>query len=212
MSKAAADTLEKVSGEFEGEILADLQEGRGQALAIVESARKETAEAVAKILETSVKQAESLKRQVIGAAELEARNAQLKSLEKTINEVFDIAVKEVASTSGARSEEALSQLVKEGLDVIGAKAKVSCESKDRKAVSSAIRKLGGGQVKLTLEEKGIEAIGGVVFATTDGSVKFDNTFEARLERMRPSLRKEVAGILTVVSVQAFSADLSRDKD
>ncbi len=195
MSKAAADTLEKVSGEFEGEILADLQEGRGQALAIVESARKETTEAVAKILETSVKQAESLKRQIIGTAELVERNAQLKSLEKALNEVFDIAVKEVASSSGARSEEALSQLVKEGLDVIGTKAKVSCGLKDRKAVSSAIRKFSGGDIKLTLDEKSIDAIG-VVLTTTDGSVKFDNTFEARLERMRPSLRKEVAGILT----------------
>ena len=93
MSKAAADTLEKVSGEFEHEVLADLEEGRKESFAILETSRKETSEAVAKILETSVKQADSLKRQVIGSAELEARNTQLRTLERAVNEVFDQAMK-----------------------------------------------------------------------------------------------------------------------
>ncbi len=196
MSKAASDTLEKVSQEFEVEVLADLQEGRGQAQATVESARKETAAAVQKILETSVKQAESLKRQIVGAAELESRDAQLRSLEKAVNEVFGRAVDELQAGSGSTYEKALAQLVKEGLDVIGPRAKVSCNSRDRKAVSAAVRKLTGGQVKLTFDDRSIETIGGVVLVTPDGSVRFDNTFEARLERTKSTLRKEVASILT----------------
>ncbi len=196
MSKAASDTLEKVSGEFESEILADLQEGRGQALAIIESARKETAQAVVKILGTGIKQAESLKRQIIGAAELEARNNQLKSLEKAVNEVFDMAVKEVGEASGLRYENSLTRLVKEGSEIIGPKAKVYCSPKDRKALSAVMRKLRGGQFKPMLDENGISTIGGVVLTAMEGSVRFDNTFEARLERMKPSLRKDVAGILT----------------
>ncbi len=195
MSKAASDTLEKVSGEFESEILADLQEGRSQALAIIDSARKETVEAVAKILETGVKQAESLKRQIIGAAVLEARNNQLKSLEKAVNEVFDMAIKEVGEASGLRYENSLTRLIKEGSEIIGPKAKVYCSPKDRKALSAVMRKLSGGQFKPMLDEKGISTIGGVVLTAMEGSVRFDNTFEARLERMKPSLRKEVAGIL-----------------
>jgi len=75
MSKAASDTLGKVSGEFEAEVMADLEAGQRDALSRIESARKEATEAVSKILETSVKQAESSKRQIIGAAELAARNA-----------------------------------------------------------------------------------------------------------------------------------------
>jgi V/A-type H+-transporting ATPase subunit E len=47
-----------------------------------------------------------------------------------------------------------------------------------------------------LSEDSIETIGGIVLSNADGTVKFDNTFESRLERMRPALRKEVAGILT----------------
>ncbi len=195
LSKAAADTLEKVSGEFEAEVLADLEAGRAEALAKVESARKEAAEASAKILETGEKQAESVKRQIIGSAELEARNAQLRSLERAVNEAFELAAKQISEASSASYEKAIGGLIEEGLGVIGPRARVQCSSKDRKAVSSAIRRL-GSSAKVTLDDEPAETMGGVVLTTPDGTVRFDNTFEARLERMKPTLRKEVAAILT----------------
>jgi V/A-type H+/Na+-transporting ATPase subunit E len=195
LSKAASDTLAKVSREFEAEVLADLEAGRSETLAKIEAVRKETAEAVGKILETGEKQAESLKRQIIGSAELDARNAQLRSLERAVNEAFDLAAKQISSESGASQEKALASLIQEGLDVIGPKARVQCAAKDRRAVSSAIRKL-GSKAKLSLDDEEIDTTGGVILTTPDGSVRFDNTFEARLERMRPTLRKEVAAILT----------------
>jgi V/A-type H+/Na+-transporting ATPase subunit E len=194
MSKAAADTLEKVSGEFEGEVLADFENGRKETLARVESVRKEAAEAVAKIIETSMKQAESVKRQIVGTAELEARNAMLKSLEKAINEAFERATNEISSSRGAEYERALERLLQEGLDVIGSRANVMCASKDRKAVASAVKKL--SKDKVTVDDEPVETIGGVITTTPDGSIRFDNTIEARLERMRPILRKEVAALLT----------------
>ena len=195
MSTAASDTLAKVSGEFETEVLADLEAGRTETLMKIEAVRKETAEAVSKILESGEKQAESVKRQIIGSAELNARNAQLRSLEKAVNEAFDLATKQISSESGASQDKAIVSLIQEGLDVIGPSARVQCAAKDRKAVSSAIRKF-GGMAKLSLDDEQVYAIGGVVLTTPDGSVRFDNTFEARLERTRPALRKEVAAILT----------------
>lgn len=196
MSRATADTLEKVSREFEAELLAELQEGRGEALSTVESSRREAKVIVTKTLETSVKQGDSLRRQVIGAAELEARNVQLKALEKAVVEVFEAVMKELEEGSGARYEASLTQLVREGLEVIGPEARISCRSEDRIAVSAALRKLGGRRSRLVLEEKDIDTIGGVVLTSMDGSVRFDNTFEARLERMRPTLRMEASAILT----------------
>ncbi len=194
MSKAAADTLEKVSGEFETEALADLEKGRRETLAKVESARKDAAESVAKIIESSLKQAESAKRQIVGAAELGARNAQLKSLEKAVNEAFERATKEISSSGGERYERALERLIQEGLDIIGPRANVRCASKDKRAVASAIKKL--SRAKISMDDEPVETNGGVVITTSDGSVRFDNTLEARLERMRPTLRKEVATLLT----------------
>jgi V/A-type H+-transporting ATPase subunit E len=196
VSKAAADTLQKVSAEFEAEVLSDLQAGRDQAIQNVQAVRKETSEAVAKTIEGGERQAESVKRQIIGSAELEVRNAQLKSLETAVNDVFDSAVRRISSLSDSAIESSLTALIMEGIEVIGPRAVVHCSAKQRKAVSSAVRRLNKGHVKLTVHDKGIETIGGVILATSNGSVKFDNTFEARLERMRPTLRKEVAGILT----------------
>ncbi|MGD0477705.1 MAG: V-type ATP synthase subunit E [Nitrososphaerales archaeon] len=196
MSNAMAGTLEKVSGEFESELLGELQKGKRQALSAVESSRREASVAVTKILDASVKQAESLRRQIIGAAELEARNTQLKTLEKAVVEVFDAAVKELEKVSGARYDRSLTQLVKEGLEVIGPRARIYCRPKDREAVSAVLHKLGGSQSKLVLEEKSADTDGGVVVTSMDGSVRFDNTFEARLERMRSVLRMEVSAILT----------------
>jgi hypothetical protein len=53
-----AGTLEKVSGEFESELLAELQKGKGQALSAMEASRREASVAVTKLLDVSVKQAE----------------------------------------------------------------------------------------------------------------------------------------------------------
>jgi V/A-type H+-transporting ATPase subunit E len=195
LSKAASDTLEKVSGEFEQEVLSDLEAGRAETMAKLESLKRETEEAVSKILETGMKQSDSVKRQIVGAAELEARNIQLKALEKAVRGAFEAAMKGISESTGASYEKAMARLIQEGLDVIGPRAKVRCSSKDRRAVASAVKKLSGNE-RVTLEEDPIDTIGGVVLTTSDGSVRFDNTFEARLERMRPTLRKEVAAVLT----------------
>ena len=194
MSRAASDTLEKVSGEFEAEVLADLESGRKETLTKVESVRKDAAESVAKMVESSLKQAESVKRQVVGAAELQARNTLLRSLEKAVNEAIERATKEISASSGDRYERALGRLIQEGLDAIGPNVSVRCAPKDSKAVASAVKKL--SKANVTMDDEPVETIGGVIMATPDGSVRFDNTFEARLDRMRPTLRKEVAALLT----------------
>lgn len=196
LSKASGDTLQKVSNEFEGEVLADLQEGREQSLAIIGAAKKEAKEEVSKILEASVKQAEALKRQITGAAELEARNARLKVLEKAVNEAVAEAVSKVSKLDEKRYEEALARLITEGVQVIGPGAVVSFSSKDRKAVSALLRQPSREHDKLTASEDDLKTAGGVALATSDGSIRFDNTFEARLERLRPTLRKEVADLLS----------------
>ncbi len=195
MSKAASDTLDKVSSEFEGEAVADLEAGRKEASSAIEAVRRATAEAVAKIIETGDKQSESVRRQIVGAAELETRNAQLRSLERAVSEAFDSAMKEISKSPGAAYEKALARLIQEGLEVLGPKATLQSAAKDKRAVAAAVKKI-GGKARVSLDAKPIETIGGVVLTTSDGSVRFDNTFEARLERMKAALRKEVAAVLT----------------
>ena len=116
-------------------------------------------------------------------------------MERGVNEAFDLAAKQIASSSSSSYEKAVTGLIEEGLAVIGPKAKVQCASKDRKAVAAAIKKL-GSRAGVTFDDAPVETMGGVVLVTPDGSIRFDNTFEARLEKMRPTLRQEIAAILT----------------
>lgn len=195
MSNSTADTLQKVASEFEGEVLTEMQGGRDQSLALIQASKKETAEAVSKILETGDKQAEALKRQIIGAAELEARNSQLRVLEKAVEEAFSSAVSQIPKLEGKRYEEALKRLLTEAIDVIGPNALVSTNARDAKEVFSIAKGIKGERARLTPGDKRLDTIGGVVLTTPDKSVRFDNTFEARLERLRPTLRKDVAAVL-----------------
>ena len=202
MSEAAKTTLQKVADAFQDELLADLQDGLSQSQERVDTVSRETNGAVSKILETSARQAESLKRQLIGSAELESRNGQLKALEAEVNRVFSEAMRLLSTLSPSSYESAVTRLVEEGVQVIGPRATVSCNDRDKKLLSSVVKKLSKGVVKLTVGRTNISTIGGVVMSSPDGTVSFDNTFEARLERTRQDLRREVAGVLTSKVLEA----------
>jgi V/A-type H+-transporting ATPase subunit E len=195
MSTVASDTLDRVAGEFEQEILDDLQDGRTQALALVDSTRKVASEEAEKIITNGHKQGESLKRQIIGTAELGVRNSQLKAMEVVVNEVIETAVRGIEKAPPSRYESAILRLIEEGIEVIGPQAVISCRSRDRTSVENAVRKLGKERVKLSVSPETIETNGGVVLSAGNGSIRYDNTFEARLERMRPTLRKDVGALL-----------------
>ncbi len=174
----------------------ELEDGKREARKRLLEVRRETEEAVAKIKETSTKQADSLKRQILGSAELESRNMQLRALEESVNEVFADALGRLSETSPQAREKSLTALIREGVVIIGGHANVTCSERDRKVVSAIIKNMNKGSTKLALDDANLETLGGVVLSSPDGAVKFDNTFEARLERLRPLLRKQVAEILT----------------
>ena len=162
---------------------------------IVKSTEKETFEAVTKILQTGVKRAEALKRQIIGTAELEVRNARLETVEEAINQAFSTAISRIKA-SPARYGKSIVKLINEGMNAIGPKAVVVCKLEDRELVTSIVRGLNKGPVRLTVDSNNLDTVGGVILSTSNGSLKFDNTFEARLRRMKSELRKEVAAQLS----------------
>ena len=50
--------------------------------------------------------------------------------------------------------------------------------------------------RLTLSPDSLNCIGGVMIASADGNIRFDNTFEGRMERLAESLQRSVAERLT----------------
>lgn len=189
-------TLDKVSSELLNEVDAELESGRKEALERMRAVLQETKSKSAKILETGDRQADSARRKILGAAELKSRNDLLRTLEEASNEVFQEALKNL-SRSSDRYEKSLERLIREGVAVIGTDAIVECNERDRDPVAAIIKAMNRAHgSKLTMAEKSIKTIGGVVLHSKDLSTRFDDTFETRLERMRPQLRSEVVKLLS----------------
>ena len=66
--------------------------------------------------------------------------------------------------------------------------KVFTNSKDRDTVQSALSRFPGSE----LSSENIDCIGGVKLESKVGSMKFDNTIDAKIDRLKPLIRKEIA--------------------
>ena len=61
-------------------------------------------------------------------------------------------------------------------------------SKDRDVVQSTLGSFAGSE----LSSETIDCIGGVKIQSKDGAMKFDNTIDAKIDRLKPLIRKEIA--------------------
>jgi V/A-type H+-transporting ATPase subunit E len=187
-------TLSKVSEEFLSEVYSDIKNASQELLEITEKEMRDVKESFTKIIESAQKQAESLKRQIIGSAEIEARNYQLRVLEDAVVAVINSALERLQKIEQERYEEALSKMLHEAYETIGKECIVYCNKKDRSLVSSLVKKLKLGKISVSPEH--IDTAGGIVVESKDRTIRFDNTVEARIERMKQELRKEISSILS----------------
>lgn len=190
-------TLDKVASEALAELVAEIDSGKKDAQERLAAMTRGTKAEVAKILDGGEREAESIRRQILGSAELEARNSTLRALEEASNRVIQESLSAVTEKRPEAYQKALARLISEGALVIGKDASVLCNAKDRKLVGSVVKELNNQNgMELTVSEDGIEAIGGVVLRSSDGTIRYDNTLEARLERIKPELRREIVNALS----------------
>ena len=193
-------TVKKVSEEARSELFTELSGGRTLAAEAVTKRLNETIAEVQRIIEQQERRADALKRQIIGAAEMSARNRSLEIVEDNLNISFEEAMKKLKAASENQGyEKVLRALVLEALDQVGGESFVlhsnSRDQKTLKKIAETISK--ERNVKISIDASPFEkTVGGVVVNSSDGYVTFDNTFEARLERLKPSLRKQIAQIFT----------------
>ena len=83
----------------------------------------------------------------------------------------------------------LKSLLDESTQVLGtSEVIVFTNSKDRDVVQSTLANFAGSE----LSSETIECIGGVKIQSKDGAMKFDNTIDAKIDRLKPLIRKEIA--------------------
>ena len=143
-----------------------------------------------KIISDGNKEANKIEKQIIGSSELEVRNKQLLLLEEGVDKVFSKALDQIANAdrSGDYSN-LINTLLDESTKILGTtEVTVFTNAKDKDVVQSALSKFSGAE----LSSDTIDCLGGVIIKSKDGTMTFDNTIDARIERLKPLIRKEIA--------------------
>lgn len=190
VDSALERTVEKILQSTETQILANLKESLKSSQETLSNSRASLEQEYDKILSEGKKEAEKLEKQIIGNADLEARNKQLLLVEESIEKVFNKAIKKIKDTDRNKDyTKLISSLLEESIRTIGTSdIIIQTNSKDKSVVESLLSKFTGA----TLSADPIECLGGVKVQSKDGTMTFDNTIDARLQRLKPLIRKDIA--------------------
>ncbi|KXB08516.1 hypothetical protein AKJ55_00835 [candidate division MSBL1 archaeon SCGC-AAA382M17] len=158
-----------------------------------------------KIMEKGRSEAEKEKQRILASARSKKRQEKLKAREEIIQETFEKAKDELSKLRKSDDyPEILKDLIIEGGKSIGGKdLKVLMSEKDKNLISEKsksemeekISEKTGEETSIEMDFTLTEINGGAIIQRKNGNIACDNTLEARLERQKDSLRKEVAQIL-----------------
>ena len=178
--------LERNSSEFSQSLknsLTDAQKTLSDSLPMLE-------EEYEKIIADGKKEADKIEKQIIGSADLQSRNKTLLIVQESTDKVLEKA-KEKISNMDRNSEYSslITKLLTEATSALDTSdVIVFTNSKDKDVVQSAVSNISGAE----LSNDPIDCMGGVKVTSKDGSMSFDNTIDARIELLKPLIRKDIA--------------------
>jgi V/A-type H+/Na+-transporting ATPase subunit E len=189
-------TVDKVLAQKQEEFMTQIDSAYQEAASNLESSKGSLRSEYEKIIQSSKKQAENLKRQILGSKRLESRNQELLLIEKAVDDYFEKAregFRELPRDKEYKSM--INEMIDNCISAIGTEEIIiESNEKDSKMISEIISKK-SKKVKLSLSEKPINVIGGLRAMSADGSLTYDSTLELRMERLKPLIRKEIVQTL-----------------
>jgi V/A-type H+/Na+-transporting ATPase subunit E len=183
-------TIDKILNQTEKAILSDISSELSNSHQKLDDSVSTLEAEYDKIIADGKKEADKIEKQIVGGSDIEARNKQLLALESSVNRVFTTALEQITN-SDRNSDYAnlINSLLEESTQILGTtEVKVFTNSKDRDTVQSALSRFPGSE----LSSENIDCIGGVKLESKVGSMKFDNTIDAKIDRLKPLIRKEIA--------------------
>ena len=185
-----AKSIDKIVEKTEKEILVNLGNSFSDAKQTLYDSIPKLEQEFDKIISDGKKEADKIEKQIIGSSDLEVRNKHLLTLEIAIDKVFTKALDQIANTSRSGDySNLMNTLLDESTKILSTtKVIVSTNSKDKDLVQSLLSKYPGAE----LSSQTINCLGGVIVKSKDGAMKFDNTLDARIQRLKPLIRKEIA--------------------
>ena len=183
-------TVDKILDQTESDILSKLESAMTDANATLDGSMTSLEREYEKIISDGNKEADKIEKQIVGSADLKARNEQLLLVEESVDKVFGKAIEKIKNTERNQNySEFISTLLAESTKILGtSEITIYTNDRDQSTVQSLLSRYTGS----TLASETIDCMGGVKVISKDGSMTFDNTIDARLERLKPLIRKEIA--------------------
>ena len=189
-NSALEHTIDKILNQTEKNVLSNIQSALSESQKTLDNAIPKLEQEYDKVISDGKKEADKIEKQIVGSSDLEARNKQLLALEEAIDKVFTKAIDQISSIdrSGDYSN-LIKTLLDESTKILGTtKVIIYTNSKDRNVVQAVLSKYPGAE----LSPETIDCLGGITVKSKDGAMKFDNTLDARIQRLKPLIRKEIA--------------------
>jgi len=183
-------TIDKILKNTEQDILSNIKSGLDESQEKLDASIPKLESEYDKIISDGNKEADKIEKQITGSADIEARNKQLMALEEAVDKVFSTALDQItnADRSGDYSN-LIKTLIEEATKILGtSEISISTNAKDKDVVQSTLSQFSGAE----LSSETIDCIGGIKVKSKDGAMTFDNTIDARIERLKPLIRKEIA--------------------
>jgi len=189
-NSALESTIDKILKNTEKNILTNIKSGLDESQQKLDDAIPRLESEYDKIISDGKKEADKIEKQITGSSDIEARNKQLMALEEAVDRVFSSALEQIANVdrSGDYSN-LIKTMVEEATQILGtSEITIFTNTKDKDVVQSTVSQFSGAE----LSSETIECLGGIKVKSKDGTMTFDNTIDARIERLKPLIRKDIA--------------------
>jgi V/A-type H+-transporting ATPase subunit E len=189
-NSALEHTIDKILTQTEKDILSNIHSSISESKQILDDSIPKLEREYDKIISDGKKEADKIEKQLIGSSDLEARNNKLLVLEKAVDNVFIKAIEQISNMdrSGNYSN-LIKTLLDESTKILGTtKVIIYTNSKDKSTVQSLLSEYPGAELSSEI----IDCLGGIMVKSKEGAMKFDNTLDARIQRLKPLIRKEIA--------------------
>lgn len=189
-NSALEQTIDKILIQTEKDVLSNIHSALSESNKTLDDSIPKLEREYDKIISDGKKEADKIEKQIIGSSDLEARNNKLLVLEKAVDNVFTKAIEQISNTNHNDDySKLIMTLLDESTKILGTtKVVIYTNSKDKNVVQSLLSKYPGAE----LSPESITCLGGITVKSKDGAMKFDNTLDARIQRMKPLIRKEIA--------------------
>jgi len=190
-------TIDKVLSQKESALISEIDSALQNSLKNLESSKTTLQVEYDAIIESSKKQAESLKRQIIGSSTLNARNKELIIIESAIDEIFTKAKEKLAQSNNEKNyEKLLTRVIQDSVSKLGSEIVIQCNKADQKLV----RKVSSQEsttknMKVSVSDNFLDIIGGIKATSADGTMTLDNTLDSNIESLKPLIRKDIVQLL-----------------